>query len=105
MTAPQRLGRWSMQVHEHCMRTGRPITPQEAIALFGDPPSRSSASATLYSAAEAGWFLRIPPARPDEVVKYRAVEKVEKHAAADERASWFDGLKRVRSVFELGGTP
>lgn len=96
------VARWARRVHEHLVDSGGPITPDEAVALFGNPPTRSSAATTLYAAMRKGWFTR------DTEMRYRAVKPgkpAPRRVDADLGQSYFTGLQRVRSVFELGGLP
>ena len=97
------LGTWTAAVHAHCLATRQPITPQQAQALFG-PPLRSRSSGLLNSAFLGGYFEReewIEEGRSKQVgrFQYRAVSKALERQ--DNRHSYFDGMKRVRSVFEL----
>lgn len=86
---------WAADVHDHYLQLGGPFTAAEAVTRFGAPRS-TTAEKALDKAAADGWFMCIDV---DSVRSYRAVERSE-NARGD--GSYFDGLKRVRSVFELG---
>lgn len=102
------LNIWATRVHEYSLRTNRGLTSQEAIDLFGTPVGESSASLILHYSARDGWFRREEwieegSLKPVRRVRYWAIEKQQKlHQVPVNQDSWFAGLKRVRSVFELG---
>lgn len=104
------LSKWTQAVHDHCRINKCGLTPPETIRLFGNPPSISSASALLNSAMSSGWFRREEwqeEGRSAKVYKsrYFALDKQPVAARpAKVRQSYFDGITRCRSVFELGET-
>jgi hypothetical protein len=98
------LNPWSSKVHDYCISTNSSVSTAEAAAMFGRPTS-GTASNLLNSAASAGYFRReeFQEESSEGVVtrvRYRAVDKPQ--TSARRPSSWFDGLQRVRSVFELG---
>jgi hypothetical protein len=109
------LSKWATAVHTHCLKTGTGITPPEAIKQFGNPPSTSSAGSILNSALLGGWFRR---EEWQEIGAGGALVKRTRYFALDKAAqpvkktggngalikSYFTGMKRCRSVFELGET-
>lgn len=90
---------WATRVHEHYLACGAVFTADYAVARFGHPQGRSTARRMLNYAAAQGLFQTCDS--PGGMV-YRAVEPVEQPKPVRAPESWFDGLKRVRSVFELG---
>lgn len=98
-----KLGKWTAAVHAFALAYGKPITASEAIERFGNPSGVSSAARLLRGAWDRGWFMRC---EVDGVALYTAVAAV-KRTPPPKRSrcvddSFFDGIKRVRSVFELG---
>lgn len=102
------LSKWTKAVHRHCLSTQTGITPAEAIVLFGVPPTSGSASAILNSALRHRWFRREEWHEQGATglvrrSRYFAVDKaVQPARLPDNRQSYFAGLKRCRSIFELG---
>lgn len=105
------LSKWMKTVHEHCLRTGVGITPSQAIQAFGPPPTSATAGAIFNSALRDGWFRREEWQEQGVTALvwrslYYAVDKeANPPRRVDTRTRWFQGLQRVRSVFELGNTP
>ena len=98
------LNPWSAKVHDYCVSTGNSVTTVEAAAMFGKPNS-GTVSNLLNSAALAGYFRREEFQEEGERafvtrVRYFAIDKPQ--ASARKSASWFAGMTRVRSVFDLG---
>lgn len=89
------MGAWASRVHAHYLAAGGWFTAAEAIAMFGNPQGRGSAASVLNR--EQGAFEA-------SAEGYRAleVEGVDVRVQRRRVESWFDGLKRVRWVFELG---
>lgn len=107
------LSKWATAVHQHCLKTGAGITPPEAIKQFGNPPSTSSAGSILNSALSSGWFRReewTETGAGGGLVKRTRYFALDKKAPAKTGGngsvvrSYFTGMKRCRSVFELGET-
>lgn len=103
------LTRWCAAVHAECLASGRGMTAHEAITQFGNPSSARSAGTTLNCAVAEGWFRKVEEAEavgPDRIKRQRyfALDKVPvaRGRPVVERTSFFDGMRRVRSVFELG---
>lgn len=98
-----RLGKWTASVHAFALAHGKPISASEAIERFGNPTGASSAARLLRGAWERGWFMRC---EVDGVNLYTAVDVVKRQPTQERQRkagdSFFDGIKRVRSVFELG---
>lgn len=96
-----KLGKWTSEVHAWSLVNGKPVTVADSVAMFGQPSGVSSAARLLRAAHAGGWFTR---EERDGVAAYMAVRKVEKDLPERKRSgeSYFDGIKRVRSVFELG---
>lgn len=103
------LGKWSAKVYEHYLETGESFTCAEAMSKFGDPTTTVSAPVLLESAVLAGYFSRaIQTYGGERVCRYRAIASESRRDSrgrppkntAD--SSYFDGLRRVRSIFELG---
>lgn len=92
------LSKWAGPVHAHYFALGRPFTVDDVIGKFGNPPG-TSASRSLNYAARRGWFTVVELSTGRI---YRAVEQMRK---TPPEASYFEGIKRVRSVFELGDNP
>lgn len=87
---------WTNAVHKHCLAAGIGITPAEAEAQFGTPPSNNGVDSILAAAARSGWFRR-------EASRYYAVDRSPPPAKRpDNRSSYFTGMVRCRSIFELG---
>lgn len=97
-----RLNAWPAKVHAASIASGQGFTCGEAVARFGEPPAGSApATKQLQHARARGWFV----ARPTGVaaqVRYYAVPAPEAPRRVETSPSYFDGLRRVRSVFELG---
>lgn len=107
---PVRLSKWITAVHAHCLKTGAGITPAEAEQIFGVPPGQSG-SALLNNALRDGWFRREEWKEEGRcgAVRRSRYFALDKEATETSRkgpapASYFHGVKRVRSVFELGST-
>jgi hypothetical protein len=98
-----KLGKWTAAVHAFALAYGKPITASEAIERFGNPSGVSSAVRLLRGAWDRGWFMRC---EVDGVALYTAVEVVKRPQSSkrtrEANVSYFDGIKRVRSIFELG---
>lgn len=108
MTRPN-MALWTTAVHDHCMASGASITPAEAEVLFGKPCGNQPASKMLGSAAANGYFRRetsLVEGRMGQKTEVRYVAIVKERAKPEGRQarSYFYGMKRVRSVFELGGS-
>ena len=86
---------WVSDVHDHYLPLGGPFTAAEAVTRFG-PPRSTTPEKALDKAAAEGWFMRIDV---DSARSYRAIDGDARQAREN---SYFDGIKRVRSVFELG---
>lgn len=101
------LGAWTSKVHRHYIESGESFTIEAAVTRFGDPQSHVQAQSLLDGAAASGWFSRSTQVYGNErVTRYRAIAR-ERHEHAGrptkrEAASYFDGLTRVNSIFELG---
>lgn len=96
-----KLGKWTSEVHAWSQVNGKPVTVADSVAMFGQPSGVSSAARLLRAAHAGGWFTR---EERDGRAVYMAVRRAEKEPPERRPSgdSYFDGLKRVRSVFELG---
>ena len=109
--AKRHMALWTEAVHAHCMAANVGLTPDEAERLFGKPSGNQPPSKMLGCAAANGYFVRraeVVEGRigTKTVGRYFAVNKVKERKA--ERAkdeSYFAGMRRVRSVFDLGVSP
>ena len=104
------MSKWAQAVHTHCLSSGTGITPLEAIAQFGNPTSSSPAHRILANAERSGYF-RCEEWQEETgsglVRKFRYWALESEHLPRPTKVpvhSYFDGLKRVRSVFELGAS-
>lgn len=104
-----RPSRWTMAVHAHSLATGRGITPEQAVAAFGMPPTLSSAGEILQAARRDGWFRLEQQPEPGSFGRIKqqsfvAVRRIDSPNTTrpDNRSSYFTGLPRVNSVFQLG---
>ncbi|MDR7331746.1 hypothetical protein [Roseateles asaccharophilus] len=108
------LNDWTRAVHAHCRsltaQAGRPVgvTVEEALAACGAPPAlQGCPSRILQRAAVRGWFTgerEIAEGRWRGCkvrVRYYAAAALPPAAPRPEPASYFDGLVRASSVFEL----
>lgn len=102
------LGKWSSMIHTHYLRSGESFTAAAAVGRFGEPTTTISGESLLDAATASGYFIKSEQSFGGERVrKYRAIPGA---AAATRRSkdpkqepeSYFDGLKKVRSIFELG---
>lgn len=91
MTRQVPMNLWTKSVHDYCIETGRGVTPPEAVERFGTPPGMVTAAELLNAGMRRGFFSR-------EDRRYFAVER----KSTSNKGSYFAGIKRVRSVFELG---
>ena len=104
------LSKWTQAVYDHCRLNQCGVTPKEAIAMFGNPPSRSSSASILCSAMANGWFRREEWLEEGATAmvyrsRYWAIDKQPAAVRPVNRTkSYFDGITRCRSVFELGET-
>lgn len=105
------LNKWVAAVHQHALASGKGINAEDATRYFGVPVANVTGAAMLASAAVNGWFhykrwTEIGTnGRPVKRGHYVAIDKVEQPSRLpDNRTSYFTGVKRVRSVFELGAT-
>jgi hypothetical protein len=96
------LGTWTSAVHAWSLDNEKTITADDARRMFGNPPCASSAARMLRASASRGWFER---SEIDGESVYMAIRPVEGRKPPGVSRSYFDGLKRVRSVFELGDSP
>lgn len=109
-TAGSGMNKWTSAVHEYSLRTKLGVTPSDALSLFGPPPTTLSIAAILAAATRDGWFRRAELEDADDGLSRRrmrthfvAVDKANQPSVkVDNRTSWFQGITRVRSVFELG---
>lgn len=107
MTTP--LNPWTIRVHEHYLATGETFTTRQATAKFGRPPNHCSVGQQLHGAARSGYFdiTRTTESKRPDTLKFKAVDREEhvtQRAGKVQRQSWFHGLVRCRSIFELGST-
>lgn len=98
------LNPWSAKVHDYALSTGKSITTPEAQTMFGNAPG-GSASNMLNSAAAAGYFRREEYQEEGERnlvtrVRYHAIDRP--IGPPKRPSSYFHGLLRVRSIFDLG---
>ena len=105
---------WVLKVHAYCLRTGNSVTSRQAQDLFGRPPNKTAAGQLMHSAARIGYFHMgwTQPAAGHgarDVRLFTAIPRSRKSPtvtrltnSAQHQQSWFTGLKRCRSVFELG---
>lgn len=105
------LNKWVAAVHAHALASGKGISAEDATRYFGVPVANVAGAAMLASAAVNGWFRYEqwtetgPSGRSVRRGHYVAIAKVEQPAhKPDNRTSYFTGVKRVRSVFELGAS-
>lgn len=104
-----RPSRWALAVHAHSLATGLGITPDQAVAAFGMPPTLSSAAEILQAARRDGWFRLEQRPEPGSFGRIRqqsfiAIKRVDSPSTTrpDNRPSYFTGVTRVNSVFQLG---
>lgn len=104
-----RPSRWVMAVHAHSLATGLGITPDQAVAAFGMPPTLISAGELLQAARRDGWFRLEQQPEPGAFGRIKqqsfvAIKRVDLPAPIrpDTRSSYFTGISRVNSVFQLG---
>jgi hypothetical protein len=105
------LGKWSAAVHAHCLAANVGMTAEEAEQKFGAPPGNSPASKLMNSGMAAGWYRRekfFEETFSGRVIRsrfYPIDKQVRPHPQRPKNVdSYFDGLKPVRSVFELGAS-
>jgi hypothetical protein len=98
------LTKWAADVHAFCLRHDRAMTEGECIRFCGIPASQTPARDLLDSACAAGHFRRqciVEDGRA--TVRYRAVvREPAPRRMPDNTNSWFHGIRRVSSVFDLG---
>lgn len=105
MTKP--FSPWTIQVHDHYLRTGETFTTRQAVAKFGKPKANCSAGQMLHGAARSGYFSirrTSENTRPD-ILQFTAIDRdqhVTQRQGKVQRQSYFHGLVRCRSIFELG---
>lgn len=105
------LSKYMAAVHAHCLASGRAMTSDDVLSLFGLPPTTATVPSLMASAAENGWFrkekVEVEGLRHRVVeIRYHAVSRAAEQAKPpDTRKSWFTGIKRVNSVFQLGENP
>lgn len=106
MTMPKyKMSRWCSEVHAHYLGLGTEFTAREAALLFGESFSSTGPQNGLDNAAADGHFTRrVTVEDGKRVYRYRAaIASAKDHQVpTPSNKSWFTGLKRVRSVFELG---
>jgi len=102
---------WTTRVHEHLLKTRTGMTPAMVITMFGKPPGTSAAGKVLSAASQHGWFRREQREAEGDTVRvttpiYFAVDRANATPTrrGPEPESYFYGVKRVRSVFELWST-
>lgn len=104
------LSNWMARIHDDCLRSQRGITPGQAVAQYGTPPTASSVGSLFNAALRDGWFRRQEWREQGAVnevrrSRYFAVDKAGQPARLpDNRTSYFTGITRCRSIFELGDT-
>jgi len=99
------MTRWTADVHAFSLRHERALTEADCIRVIGPPASQTPICELLDSASLAGHFRRQCIVEDGRVtIRYRAiVREPQSSPMPDNTRSWFHGMKRVRSVFELGG--
>ena len=100
------IGTWARMVHATYVGTTRYITAAEAVEKFGTPAGSGSAEQQLETAVARGWFKREMRAvevggRTRQVAHFCAIDRFAERGRKDS-GSYFTGLKRVRSIFDLG---
>lgn len=108
---PTKLSPWSAKVHAHCLQTGQGINGSMAASMFG-LPNTGTTSGMLHSAMMSGYFRRevwqeeLPSGRLGRRSLYYALDKAAETAqrAVAPRGSYFAGVKRVSSVFDLAAS-
>lgn len=100
------IGNWARMVHATYVGTTRSITASEAVEKFGVPGGSGSAQDQLDTAVERGWFRREMRAiqldgRTRKVAHYFAIDRFAERGRKDS-GSYFTGIKRCRSIFDLG---
>lgn len=102
------VAKWCNTAYDASLRSGRALTPEQAELEFGTPPSGVNVTELLEAMVRDGLMLREtwreenPFSLSRVRTQYRAIEKREIPLPPRPRASYFDGLVRVSSVFELG---
>lgn len=106
MTSKRKTPKWVLQVHAYGIESGEDIRVELAVLRFGSPPSCISPRDLLEHAVVDGMFRRrqvLVDGRRE--IRYVAVQSDPRPTPAPiHAASYFDGMRRVRSVFELGAT-
>lgn len=102
---PRPISLWAERVHQHYLGKDVGISAAQAVKEFGEPNGITSAAALLNTAAANGYFRRESLKGPGaaRLVRYWPLDKA-LPADRQARTSYFTGLKRVRSVFELGAS-
>lgn len=105
---------WTLKVHTYLLQTGKGMSPAQIADHFGPPTCASSPSSVLNSAMRNGWFRReewqemgaggLLVRKSRYFALDRTVEAPAAHVPRRPTTSYFTGLKRVRSIFELAET-
>ena len=100
------IGTWARMVHETYVGTTRYITAAEAVEKLGTPAGSGTAEQQLNTAVARGWFKREMRAveiggRTRQVAHYLAIDRWAQRGRKDS-GSYFSGLVRCRSIFDLG---
>ena len=104
---------WIEQVHEWAIAAGAGVSATQIEELFGNPPGKQCAAEAMRTAHRRGLFtvrevdglpgrrrLLYTAVRPGDPTLPRAL--LGRPPGAGGAASWFDGLPRLASVWELG---
>lgn len=100
------IGTWARTIHSAYVGTGRRFTAAEVVQLYGKPSGTGGAEAQLDTAVTRGWFRRELRAveidgRMRQVAHYQAIDRFAERGRKDS-GSYFTGIKRCRSIFDLG---
>ena len=93
-------------LHGAYVGTNRCFTAAQAVELYGKPGGTGTAEDQLETAVERGWFRREMRAvevhgRQRQVAHYLAIDRFAERGRKDS-GSYFTGIKRCRSIFDLG---
>lgn len=100
------ISTWARKVHAAAVGSSRCFSAAEAAVEFGVPPGSGSAETQLETAVARGWFRReirtveIGGCRR-KVAYYGAIDRFAERGRKDS-GSYFTGIKRCRSIFDLG---
>lgn len=100
------VGNWARMVHETYVGKPTQFTADEAEHRLGKPSGNRSAEQQLELATSKGWFKRHTRiesrgGRKVTVAVFVAVDRFAERGRNDS-GSYFTGIKRCRSIFELG---